>query len=146
MLDKKLILSLVAFVITLNVNLGTLYFSARDFIHDYNPEWKLRTIEDKKIQILVKQASRYAVAAEQDESLGIAMLHANYGAAYMYALFDIYTEEQIKKAVDIDLEKFKLEIRNAQSKTTKKLYGTCPSVMPSKTSTFLLKASQLEIH
>ena len=38
------------------------------------------------VDILVRQASRWSVAAQQDKSPMIALLHANYGVGYLWAL------------------------------------------------------------
>ena len=52
---------------------------------------------DKKshIETLIRQASRWSVAAQQDDSPIIALLHANYGAGYLWALKDIATDQEI---------------------------------------------------
>ena len=42
----------------------------------------------KNINTLIRQAARWSVAAQQDESPIIALLHANYGAGYLWALKD----------------------------------------------------------
>ena len=47
---------------------------------------------NKAIEKLVRQSARYAVAAQQDESPVIAILHANYAAAYLYALKEFATD------------------------------------------------------
>jgi hypothetical protein len=47
---------------------------------------------NKAIEKLVRQSARYAVAAQQDASPVIAVLHANYAAAYFYALKEFASE------------------------------------------------------
>ena len=79
-----------------------------------------------RIRILLRQSSRWAVAAEQDKSPISALLHANYGAGFLWALMDIATEEEINKAADIDLVKFKQKILRIQDKATKKVSRECP--------------------
>ena len=81
---------------------------------------------NKSIEKLVRQSARYAVAAQQDASPVIAILHANYAAAYFYALKDIATESQIHNATGIDVKKFKEHITNVQDMVTRKTSEKCP--------------------
>jgi hypothetical protein len=78
------------------------------------------------IEKLVRQSARYAVAAQQDASPVIAILHANYAAAYFYALKDIASESQIHNATGIDVKKFKEHITNVQDMVTRKTSEKCP--------------------
>lgn len=75
---------------------------------------------------LVRQSARYATAAQQDTSPMIAVLHANYAAAYLYALKDIATNAQIHNATGIDVKKFTEHIINVQDMVTKKTTENCP--------------------
>jgi hypothetical protein len=81
---------------------------------------------NKAIEKLVRQSARYAVAAQQDESPVIAILHANYAAAYFYALKDIASESQIHNATGIDVKKFKDHVTNVQDMVTRKTSEKCP--------------------
>jgi hypothetical protein len=81
---------------------------------------------NKAIEKLVRQSARYAVAAQQDESPVIAILHANYAAAYFYALKDIASESQIHNATGIDVKKFKEHVTNVQDMVTRKTSEKCP--------------------
>jgi len=81
---------------------------------------------NKSIEKLVRQSARYATAAQQDASPVIAVLHANYAAAYLYALKDIATESQIHNATGIDVKKFKERITNVQDMVTRKTSEKCP--------------------
>jgi len=78
------------------------------------------------IEKLVRQSARYAVAAQQDASPVIAILHANYAVAYFYALKDIASESQIHNATGIDVKKFKEHITNVQDMVTRKTSEKCP--------------------
>ena len=78
------------------------------------------------IRILTRQAARWSVAAKQDLSPLIAVLHANYGAAYLWALLDIATPNEIKKASGINVNKFRKHIIDIQDISTKKLTKVCP--------------------
>jgi hypothetical protein len=81
---------------------------------------------NRAIEKLVRQSARYAVAAQQDESPVIAILHANYAAAYFYALKDIASESQIHNATGIDVKKFKEHVTNVQDMVTRKTSEKCP--------------------
>jgi hypothetical protein len=81
---------------------------------------------NKSIEKLVRQSARYATAAQQDASPVIAVLHANYAAAYLYALKDIATDSQIHNATGIDVKKFKEHITNVQDMVTRKTSEKCP--------------------
>ena len=81
---------------------------------------------NKSIEKLVRQSARYAVAAQQDASPVISVLHANYAAAYFYSLKDIATESQIHNATGIDVKKFKEHITNVQDMVTRKTSEKCP--------------------
>jgi hypothetical protein len=87
----------------------------------------------KSIQKLIRQASRWSTAASQDENSMIALLHANYGAAYLWALRDIATSEQIKAAADIDILTFEKEITTIQDNITKNVIKNCPDFGPDAT-------------
>jgi hypothetical protein len=81
---------------------------------------------NKSIEKLVRQSARYATAAQQDASPVIAVLHANYAAAYIYALKDIATDSQIHNATGIDVKKFKEHVMNVQDMVTRKTSEKCP--------------------
>lgn len=78
------------------------------------------------IQKLVRQTARWSTAATQDENPLIAVLHANYGTGFLWALKDIATNSQIESATDINMEKFENKIIAIQDATTKKLAKVCP--------------------
>ena len=102
-----------------------LYLIAAVFILFLMMQNKTRGI-NKSIEKLVRQSARYAVAAQQDASPVIAVLHANYAAAYFYALNDIATESQIHNATGIDVKKFKEHVINVQEMVTRKTSEKCP--------------------
>ena len=83
---------------------------------------------DKKsiIDKMIRQSARYATAAEQDESPVVAVLHANYSAAYFYALTEIASHDEIHAATGIDVKKFKEHMIRVQDDTTRKIIDACP--------------------
>lgn len=91
-----------------------------------------KNFKEESIKTLVRQAARWAMAAAQDKSILIAVLHANYAAGYLWALRDIATDEEIKLATNIDVIKFRDEITKVQDMTTKRLAQLCPNFAPDK--------------
>ena len=87
-------------------------------------------ILDISIKKLIRQAARWSTAAKQDNNSLIAVLHANYGAGYLWALKDIASSEQIKIATNIDISKFEKEITDVQDNATKKMAMLCPKYAP----------------
>ena len=87
----------------------------------------------KVVHILSRQAARWATAATQDKNPLIAVLHANYGAGYLWALQDIATDSQIKRFTKIDFPKFKDKITQVHDATTKRMIAACPKFAPPRT-------------
>ena len=56
----------------------------------------------------------------------IAVLHANYGTGYLWALKDIANKNEIETAANIDLVKFQNNVIQIQDATTKRLAKICP--------------------
>jgi hypothetical protein len=94
-------------------------------------------IFQEKIKTLVRQAARWSTAAKQDENTMVAILHANYGAGYLWALKDIASDSQIVSATGINLDKFIKEIIKIQDMVTMKMSKICPDYSPE--STYLTK-------
>jgi len=84
----------------------------------------------KNINTLVRQSARWSTAAKQDESSMIAVLHANYGAGYLWAVKDIATDDEIAKAAGIDIRKFEKEIIDIQDNATIRMAKLCPEYAP----------------
>jgi len=88
---------------------------------------------DENIRTLVRQAARWSTAATQDANPMIAVLHANYGAGYLWALKDIASDSEIERASNINIKKFTREIVAIQDASTKKMVGVCPEFGPVRT-------------
>jgi len=84
----------------------------------------------ESIKTLVRQATRWSVASVQDKNPMIAVLHANYGAGYLWALKDIATDSEIEGATGINVLKFRDEITKIQDDANKKMYRACPTIAP----------------
>lgn len=87
----------------------------------------------KVIKSLLRQSARWTIAARQDENPLIAVLHANYGAAYLWALKDNFTTDMIEEAAGIDIVRFKKDIVETQDNVTRKMSAICPGYAPPRT-------------
>jgi len=88
--------------------------------------------KDNIIKILIRQAARWTTAAEQDENSMIAVLHANYGAGYLWAVKDFASDNDVKRATNIDMKKFTRKIVGVQDKMTKNMAKLCPKYAPKR--------------
>ncbi|AOM63441.1 hypothetical protein [Heterosigma akashiwo virus 01] len=77
-------------------------------------------------KVLTRQISRWSLAATQDKNPMVKLLHANYGAGYLWALKDILTEKQIEKYTGINLKEFEQKIVSIQDEATKRVSSLCP--------------------
>lgn len=83
---------------------------------------------------LLRQTARWSVAAHQDKNPIIKLLHANYGAGYLWSLKDIAKEDDIEQCLRemgsslslVELESFVISI---QDSATKGLTNACPSTL-----------------
>ena len=99
----------------------------RCFISDSNYQ-----MVNQIILTLVRQISRWSNAAIQDKTPIIEVLHANYGAGYLWALTDVFTTQQIQTATNMSNDeymKFKDKIVGIQDNATKKLVKLCQPSM-----------------
>jgi hypothetical protein len=82
---------------------------------------------------MARQAARWSTAADQDKNPMIALLHANYGAGYLWAMQDIATSSEIEKATGMDWKQFRAAILAAQDNATRRLASLCPGFSPQQT-------------
>jgi hypothetical protein len=80
------------------------------------------------VKKLMRQAARWTTAAKQDTNPIIALLHANYGAAYIFAIKDAVPIKQIIKYFP-NFEKYEREIIETQDWATKGIIKACPSLV-----------------
>ena len=108
-----------------------------------NVKEKHESSDKDRIQILARQAARWSVAAEQDENPLIGVLHANYGAGYLWALRDTYSQNEIEEAMggDFTLERFMKDITRIQDTKSKQMLMICPDMGDLDKSRFLKSIS-----
>ena len=83
------------------------------------------------IRILSRQAARWAAASAQDSNALIAVLHANYGAGYLWAIKDILQDDDdFKQVTDVGLFEFEQRIVAQQDRATRSLIEQCKTAVP----------------
>lgn len=82
------------------------------------------------IRSLLVQSSRWSTASFQDRNPVIAVLHANYGAGYLWAMNDIASADEIEKASGIDYNTFRKHVTDIQRDATQRLIRECPNIAP----------------
>ena len=116
----------ILIIISLSILILVLFFNLS------NKDNSNKNFKKETIKTLVRQAGRWSTAAAQDENIMIAVLHANYGAGYLYALRDIATDREIENVTGIDVLKFRDEITKIQDIVTKRMGKACPKYAPTK--------------
>jgi len=80
------------------------------------------------IKKTVRQISRWSSAAKQDLNDLIAVLHANYGSAYMFSMKELFSEKEIEEVLGSEQKRkqFEAEVIKVQDEATKKAVAKCP--------------------
>lgn len=79
------------------------------------------------ISRIMRGSARWALASKQDKSPLVAVLHANYGCAYLWALKDVFNDYEIRSATGIDVIQFQNKITDIQDTATKRMTNLCPA-------------------
>lgn len=114
--NKKLV------IVVISIMVFCMIWGSNRFSFKTDSAVNQKSIIDK----MIRQSARYATAAQQDESPVVAVLHANYSAAYFFALTDIASYDEIHAATGIDVKKFKESLIRVQDETTRKIIDACP--------------------
>lgn len=75
---------------------------------------------------LLQQSSRWLVAAGQDESPLIGVLHGQYGMGYLWAATDISNPPDIQKYTGINVDTFKEKAKTVQNAVNQRVVKACP--------------------
>jgi len=80
------------------------------------------------IQRILRGSARWSIASKQDKSPLIAVLHGNYGAAYLWALKEVFNDNEIYLAMgkDFDIIDFQKRVTDIQDFSTKRMVKLCP--------------------
>jgi len=92
---------------------------------------KSKNRDHTRMVMLLKQAARWAAAAEQDTSLLLAIMHANYAAAYltvMKEMYDIHTLDSACGAVSFS--QLEQNVMDIQNKIQGNISETCSAITP----------------
>ncbi len=79
------------------------------------------------IKTLIRGCSRWAIASKQDKSPLIALLHANYASGYLWAIKDVFTNEDIYKWTGVNIIDYQDKITSIQDDATKRVSEICPT-------------------
>lgn len=80
----------------------------------------------QRIITLIRSCSRWSLASLQDTSPLVALLHANYGTGYLWALQETFTDYEIQEATHLDIIEYSKKITDIQDKATKRVSMICP--------------------
>lgn len=83
--------------------------------------------KDTQIKAILRGSSRFSLASLQDKSPLIALLHANYGTGYFWALRDAFTDKEIIKSTGLDIVEYQKKITTIQDNITKNIIKLCPN-------------------
>lgn len=80
------------------------------------------------ISRILRGSARWSIASKQDKSPLIAVLHGNYGAAYLWALKEVFNDNEISLAMgkDFDIIDFQKRVTDIQDFSTKRMVNLCP--------------------
>ena len=90
---------------------------------------KLRA-RPRTIKMLIRQAARWTTAAQQDQNELIAMLHANYGMAYMTAARQIASDMEIASVAGVDANAMEKIIADTQDWALRRFAAHVPQLVP----------------
>lgn len=93
-----------------------------------NEPKSIKQHEKEQLDKLIKQTSRWLIAAQQDKNDLIAVLHINYAVGYWWAIQDIFDDYEIDEVLGgINNRKaFENKLLNSQELITKKVSYKCP--------------------
>jgi hypothetical protein len=81
---------------------------------------------------LIKKAAQLSAISTEGDDPVLSVQKANYAIGYFDALQDIMSESEIKKLVNIDLDKFTKELKNMQNFNITNVKMKCPSLASDK--------------
>ena len=84
------------------------------------------------VQKLMKQASHWALTAQQDKNDVLALIHINYAAGYAGAIKDIANDRFIYEATSIHFDDFEQEIAQLQEVILKRFSRLHTEIIPPK--------------
>jgi len=86
------------------------------------------TDSNSKIKNIIKKSAELSfLALDNNKEPVSALKSSNYAMAYVSALQEIYTNDQIQSATNIDLSQFKNELLKIQNTITANIKNTCSS-------------------
>lgn len=79
------------------------------------------------ISRILRGSARWSIASKQDKSPLISVLHGNYGAAYLWALKEVFNDNEISFAIgnNFDIIDFQKRVTDIQDFATKRMVSLC---------------------
>jgi hypothetical protein len=118
MMITTVLIILVVLVLMLNITTDANTNDASDA--------NMNDAKTNAIKSILRGSSRYALASLQDRSPMIALLHANYGAGYFWAMRDAFNSTDIENATGIKILDYEKKITDIQDASTKEVVKACP--------------------
>jgi len=112
MITTVLVVLIILVVVVLMLNITT--------------DAKANDAKTNAIKSILRGSSRYTLASLQDRSPMIALLHANYGAGYFWAMRDAFNSTDIENATGIKILDYEKKITDIQDASTKEVVKACP--------------------
>jgi len=79
---------------------------------------------------LLRGAAKWGVQAEQDSNPVFALMHVSYAQAYVQALRDLLTDQQIQSVHGVDPRELQRGVEATQTKVTQALNREAPFLLP----------------
>jgi len=86
--------------------------------------------DGETIRILIRQASRWAVAAEQDANPLIRVLHANYAMAFVAALRQVASDDFVIRETGVDPQELETYVGQLQDWAVQSFAPYVPEMIP----------------
>ena len=90
-----------------------------------------RARDKARLNMLVRNAARWSAAAEQDSSLLMGLIHANYAAAYLQVLRESHELPALDAAAaPVSFAQLEAQVMDVQNRVQARITETCPEIQP----------------
>jgi hypothetical protein len=90
-----------------------------------------RTRDRARLAMLVRNAARWSAAAEQDASLLMGLIHANYAAAYLQVLKESHEGAALDAAAaPVTFVELEAQVMAVQNRLQARISEACPDIQP----------------
>lgn len=90
-----------------------------------------RARDRARLAMLVRNAARWSAAAEQDASLLMGLIHANYAAAYLQVLKEMHDGAALDAAAaPVTFTELEAQVMGVQNRVQARITEACPDIQP----------------